>query len=76
MWAAREEMAVTLADAVMRRTPLGALGYPGDAAAARAAAIVGDELGWTPERRRAGNRRAARVLRADRGYGIVNALNT
>ena len=51
VWAAREEMVGTLADAVLRRTPLGALGYPGDAAAARAAAIVGDELGWTAERR-------------------------
>ena len=51
VWAAREEMVGTLADAVLRRTPLGALGYPGDAAAARAAAIVGDELGWAPERR-------------------------
>lgn len=51
VWAARHEMAVTLADAVIRRTPLGALGYPGDAAAERAAALVGDELGWSAERR-------------------------
>jgi glycerol-3-phosphate dehydrogenase len=50
--AARKEMAVTLADAVIRRTPLGALGYPGDAPVARAAAIVGAELGWSEERRR------------------------
>src|SRR6185436_12061276 len=50
--AARKEMAPTLADAVIRRTPLGALGYPGDDALARAAAIVGAELGWTKERRR------------------------
>ncbi len=50
--AARKEMAPTLADAVIRRTPLGALGYPGDDALARAAAIVGTELGWTEERRR------------------------
>ena len=50
--AARKEMAPTLADAVIRRTPLGALGYPGDDALARAAAIVGTELGWTDERRR------------------------
>ena len=52
VWAARKEMAVTLADAVIRRTPLGALGYPGDQAVDRAAAIVGSELGWSDERRR------------------------
>jgi glycerol-3-phosphate dehydrogenase len=46
----RDEMVVTLADAVVRRTPLGALGLPGDAELARAAAIVGSELGWSPER--------------------------
>ena len=34
--AARHEMAMTLADAVVRRTPLGALGYPGDGRARRA----------------------------------------
>ncbi|HEV8210906.1 MAG TPA: FAD-dependent oxidoreductase [Vicinamibacterales bacterium] len=50
--AVRKEMAPTLADAVIRRTPLGALGHPGDAALARAAAIVATELGWTDERRR------------------------
>jgi glycerol-3-phosphate dehydrogenase len=49
--AARKEMAPTLADAVIRRTPLGALGYPGDAALQRAAAIVGDELRWPDDRR-------------------------
>ena len=50
--AARKEMALTLADAVIRRTPLGALGYPGERALERAAAIVGAELGWSEERRR------------------------
>jgi len=50
--AARKEMAPTLADAVIRRTPLGALGHPGDPALDRAAAIVGGELGWSDERRR------------------------
>ncbi|HEY6212925.1 MAG TPA: FAD-dependent oxidoreductase [Vicinamibacterales bacterium] len=52
VWAARKEMAVTLADAVVRRTPLGALGCPSDDALSRAAAIVGDELGWGDARRR------------------------
>ena len=50
--AARKEMAPTLADLVIRRTPIGALGYPGDEALARAAAIVGAELRWSDERRR------------------------
>jgi len=52
VWAARHEMAITLNDAVIRRTPLGAMGYPGDEAALRAAAIVGGELGWGDERKR------------------------
>jgi glycerol-3-phosphate dehydrogenase len=70
VWAARHEMAITLADAVIRRTPLGALGYPGDVPLERAAAIVGAELRWSDARRR---EEAAAV----RGfYGIVNALNT
>jgi glycerol-3-phosphate dehydrogenase len=52
VWAVRKEMAVTLCDAVVRRTPLGALGYPGDAAAERAATIVGGELQWSDARLR------------------------
>jgi glycerol-3-phosphate dehydrogenase len=51
-WAVRHEMAITLADAVIRRTPLGAMGYPGDPAAERAAGIVGSELDWSQERKR------------------------
>jgi glycerol-3-phosphate dehydrogenase len=50
--AARMEQAPTLADVVIRRTPLGALGYPGDGALDRAAAIVGVELRWSEERKR------------------------
>jgi glycerol-3-phosphate dehydrogenase len=45
-------MAMTLADAVLRRTPLGALGDPGETALETAAGIVGGELGWSAERRR------------------------
>ena len=48
--ATRDEMVVTLADAIVRRTPLGALGFPGDVAVARAAGIVGAALGWSVER--------------------------
>jgi glycerol-3-phosphate dehydrogenase len=50
VWAVREEAAMTLEDAVVRRTPLGVLGYPGDAVVTRAAAIVGAELEWSQER--------------------------
>ena len=50
VWAARNEMAETLRDAALRRTPLGALGYPGDQAAIQAAEIVGAERGWSDER--------------------------
>jgi glycerol-3-phosphate dehydrogenase len=70
VWAVRKEMAVTLADAMIRRTPLGALGYPGDEATSRAAAIVGGELGWPDDRR------CAEAAAVKEFYGIVNALNT
>jgi len=50
--AVRHEMALTLGDAVIRRTPLGALGYPGDDAVVRAAEVVGPELKWSDERKR------------------------
>ena len=52
VWAVRHEMALTLTDVVVRRTPLGALGFPGDGGANCAAEIVGTELGWSDERRR------------------------
>jgi glycerol-3-phosphate dehydrogenase len=70
--AARKEMAVTLADAVMRRTPLGALGCPTDEALTRAAAIVGAELGWTESRRLA----EMAGVRNAYDYGTVKALKT
>lgn len=53
VWAVREEMAVTLADAALRRTPLGAIGDPGDSALERAADIVGGELGWSDAEKQA-----------------------
>jgi glycerol-3-phosphate dehydrogenase len=70
VWAVRHECAITLADAVIRRTPLGALGYPGDAAVDRAAEIVGGELGWSADRRR------EEIAGVREFYGIVNALKT
>jgi hypothetical protein len=41
-----------LSDAVIRRTPLGALGYPGEEPVARAADIVGGLLRWSEEQKR------------------------
>lgn len=66
--AVRNEMARTLGDVVIRRTPLGSLGYPGDAEIERVATVVAEELGWSEERKR----REVEDLR--RFYGSVNAL--
>ena len=46
--AAHNEMAVTLADAVFRRTGLSTTGDPGDGALRAAARIMGECLGWDP----------------------------
>jgi glycerol-3-phosphate dehydrogenase len=48
--AIQEEMAHTLTDVVARRTGLGALGYPGDAAANDAAERMQQLLSWSDER--------------------------
>ena len=48
VYAMREEMAVTLADAVLRRTEAGVTGHPGRPALERAAALMAFELGWPP----------------------------
>ena len=50
--AATSEMVCTLADAVVRRSTLGALGCPEAPALDAAAAVVGDALGWDADRRR------------------------
>jgi len=47
----REEMCVTVGDFIRRRTMLGATADQGWDAAPAVAAIMGEELGWTPERR-------------------------
>ena len=47
--AIRNESAVHLSDVVMRRTTLGAAGYPGDAIVTSAANIAARELAWTPD---------------------------
>jgi glycerol-3-phosphate dehydrogenase len=50
-YAAREEMALDLASVVLRRTELGSAGHPGRRALERAAAILGEELSWSGERK-------------------------
>jgi glycerol-3-phosphate dehydrogenase len=48
--AVREEMALTLADAVLRRLDLGTAGPPPSADLAVVAAVMESELGWDPAR--------------------------
>jgi glycerol-3-phosphate dehydrogenase len=50
VWSVRHEMAMTLADVVIRRTPLGALGHPGALAVERAASVLARECGWDAAR--------------------------
>jgi glycerol-3-phosphate dehydrogenase len=49
--AVRDEAALTLADVMLRRTPLGFAPSQGIPVAARVAELVGAELGWTQARR-------------------------
>ena len=49
---ARDEMAITLADVLIRRTEAGFAGHPGDDAIERAAEILRVELGWDDTRTR------------------------
>ena len=48
--AARDEMAVTLCDVVLRRTPIGTLGWPGEIIVRRVASILACELNWDHRR--------------------------
>ncbi len=48
--AVEEEMAVTLADALVRRTEAGTAAWPGDAAVGAAAGIMAGRLGWDQAR--------------------------
>jgi glycerol-3-phosphate dehydrogenase len=48
--AVRHEMALTLTDVVVRRTPLGTAGHPGSMAAQVCTDLLGRELQWTAER--------------------------
>jgi len=49
VYAARHEMAMTLADALIRRTEAGSAGHPGADAVTRAATLMAGVHGWTPE---------------------------
>ncbi len=52
LYAVREEMAMTLEDVVMRRTGIGQLGHPGNAALGAVTDMMAKELGWDLARRR------------------------
>ena len=58
----REEMAVKLADVVLRRTDLGSAGHPGEEALAETARLMARELGWSDAKRE------AEIAAADRIY--------
>ena len=62
--AVRYEMAVRLADAVLRRTDAGSAGHPGRAALVEAARVMGAEMGWT------GDRREREVEHAEQAYRL------
>jgi glycerol-3-phosphate dehydrogenase len=66
LYAARHESAITLRDALLRRTSAGSAGHPGSDAVARAASIMGDALGWDATRRR------AEVHAIERIYDVTN----
>ena len=53
VYAARHEMALTLADALIRRTEAGSSGHPGADAVEAAATLMAAEHGWDDARRRA-----------------------
>lgn len=67
-YAAFNAQAVHLADAVMRRTPLGSAGHPGRAALERAAAVMAARLGWSSERV------ADEIAAVERSYPSQTAL--
>jgi glycerol-3-phosphate dehydrogenase len=52
-YAVREEMAHTLTDVVVRRTGLGALGYPGDVVVTDVATRMQTDLGWSDDKKQA-----------------------
>jgi len=65
--AVREEMALTLADAVLRRLDLGTAGPPAAAELAAVAEVMAQELGWDAERTRAEQAAVATFFARRRG---------
>ena len=65
--AIRHEMACTLADIVVRRSELGAMGHPGADMVSAMAAIAAEELGWEPDRR------AREIGAVDAFYGATGS---
>ncbi len=51
-YSVREEMALDLSSVVLRRTELGSAGHPGRPALDRAAAVMGEELRWSEDKKR------------------------
>lgn len=70
LYAVREEMAVTLTDALLRRTEAGTRGHPGLDAVQAAAMIMGAELGWTDAQRAREVQSLGRVYEAATMPGI------
>ncbi len=64
-YAAREEMAVMLTDAVFGRTGLGTAGHPGESALADAADVMAAELGWSAAEKERQLEAVREVYRAD-----------
>jgi glycerol-3-phosphate dehydrogenase len=67
--AVRQEMALHLDDVLFRRTGIGTLGDPGDAALHRAADLMGDALGWDAAQRDAELQRARARFQPAPGAG-------
>jgi glycerol-3-phosphate dehydrogenase len=64
--AVRDEMAFALDDVVFRRTGLGTLGHPGEAALGRVADLVQPMLGWSA------GQRSAELERVRRRFVVVD----
>jgi glycerol-3-phosphate dehydrogenase len=64
LYAAREEMAMTLADAVLRRTEAGSAGHPGRDALEAAADILAEVQQWPP------TRTAEEIRRVEEAYRL------
>jgi glycerol-3-phosphate dehydrogenase len=65
VYAARHESALSLTDALVRRTEAGSAGHPGADAVARGGALIAAELGWRDERLR------EEIARVDQFYRLA-----